>query len=273
MLYPISSPSRLLMDLSGIWDFQLDDGQGFAQKWYASPLPNPIPMPVPAAYNDLQEGLDFREHRGWVFYQRKISLPAFVRGQRVVLRCDAVTHHARVYLNGRLICEHQGGFLPFEAEITNWLLPGQENLLTIAADNTIESTTLPVGGKAETGTDGAQKPRNIPNFDYFNYSGIIRPVRLYTTPPDYIQDITLTAQLEEPDALLHYEIDTRARAPARSMCWTKKGGMLPRARASAVPCGWKRSIFGSRGRPISTRCGSPLGRMHTPCPTGCAPYR
>ena len=71
MLYPISSPSRLLMDLSGIWDFQLDDGQGFAQKWYASHLPNPIPMPVPAAYNDLQEGLDFREHRGWVFYQRR----------------------------------------------------------------------------------------------------------------------------------------------------------------------------------------------------------
>ncbi|MCI6739579.1 MAG: beta-glucuronidase [Bacteroidales bacterium] len=215
MLYPISSPSRLLMDLSGIWDFQLDDGQGFAQKWYASPLPNPIPMPVPAAYNDLQEGLDFREHRGWVFYQRKISLTAFVRGQRVVLCCDAVTHHARVYLNGRLICERQGGFLPFEAEITNWLLPGQENLLTIAADNTIDSTTLPVGGKAETGTDGAQKPRNIPNFDYFNYSGIIRPVRLYTTPPDYIQDIALTAQLEGPDALLHYEIDTRGKGACR----------------------------------------------------------
>ena len=175
------------------------------------PLSNPIPMPVPAAYNDLREGLDFREHRGWVFYQRKISLPAFVRGQRVVLRCDAVTHHARVYLNGRLICEHRGGFLPFEAEITNWLLPGQENLLTIAADNTIDSNTLPVGGKAETGTDGAQKPRNIPNFDYFNYSGIIRPVRLYTTPPDYIQDIALTAQLEGPDALLHYEIDTRGK--------------------------------------------------------------
>ena len=49
---------------------------------------------------------------------------------------EAVTHKARVYLNGVLMCEHKGGFLPFEAEISDALKAG-ENLLTIAVDNRI----------------------------------------------------------------------------------------------------------------------------------------
>lgn len=74
-------------------------------------------MPVPASYNDLKEGTDFRDHYGWVFYQRNISVPEYVKSQRIVLRCAAVTHYAMIYLNGKLICEHKGGFLPFEVEL------------------------------------------------------------------------------------------------------------------------------------------------------------
>src|SRR5699024_8863062 len=100
MLYSIATPSRLLMDLSGVWKFKLDHGQGFEQEWYTSPLQDAMTMPVPASYNDLKEGKDFRDHYGWVFYQRNLSVPAFARTQRVMLRMDAVTHHAKVYLNG-----------------------------------------------------------------------------------------------------------------------------------------------------------------------------
>jgi beta-glucuronidase len=206
MLYPILTPSRLLMDLSGIWNFQLDDGSGFDQQWYAKPLPQPETMPVPSSYNDLKESPALRDHYGWVFYQRTLSVPAYVRSaQRVVLRMDAVTHHALVYLNGRLICEHRGGFLPFEVEITDLLQDG-ENLLTIAVDNVIDYTTLPVGGQGDMlggmvgGPLAGARKQNHPNFDFFNYCGITRPVRLYTTPKDYIRDITVTASIEGLEA-------------------------------------------------------------------------
>ena len=215
MLYPILTPSRLLSDLSGVWDFKLDDGRGFEEKWYAVPLEDPMTMPVPASYNDLKEGIAFREHYGWVFYQRKISVPAFVKSQRIVLRCAAVTHHAKVYLNGEMICEHKGGFLPFEVEITEKLKSGVDNLLTIAVDNVIDYTTLPVGKKWEMmgGVDGEEKPvstkpQNYPNFDFFNYCGITRPVKIYTTPRDYIDDITLVPRIIEKDAELSYTIST-----------------------------------------------------------------
>lgn len=73
MLYPILTESRLLSDLSGVWDFKLDNGNGFDEKWYEAPLKDADTMPVPASYNDLKEGADFRDHYGWVFYQRNIS--------------------------------------------------------------------------------------------------------------------------------------------------------------------------------------------------------
>lgn len=50
-----------------------------------------------------------------------MPVPSFVKGQRVVLRCDAVTHHARIYLNGELLVTHECGFLPFEVELTEKL--------------------------------------------------------------------------------------------------------------------------------------------------------
>jgi beta-glucuronidase len=191
MLYPILSESRLVSDLSGVWDFKLDNDHGFDEKWYAKPLEDPMTMAVPSAFNDLKEGVDFRDFAGWVFYQRTFSLPKYIEeNQRVVLRCDAVAHKAKVYLNGELIREHKGGFLPFETVLNGKLKDG-ENLLTIAVDNTIDFTTLPVGGVDMMG-DGSKeksgKKQNFPNFDFFNYAGILRPVRIYTTPKTYIED-------------------------------------------------------------------------------------
>ncbi|MCI5650398.1 MAG: beta-glucuronidase [Fusicatenibacter sp.] len=215
MLYPILTPSRFLSDLSGVWDFKFDDGRGFEEKWYEKPLEEPLNMPVPASYNDLTESIENRDHYGWVFYQRKISVPSFVKSQRLMLRCDAVSHHARVYLNGELICTHECGFLPFEVEITDKIKDG-DNLLTIAVSNIIDYTTLPVGGKASMmggmmggmGPGESEKPVNNPNFDFFNYCGINRPVRLYTTPKNYIEDITVVPNVMGKDAELIYSVDT-----------------------------------------------------------------
>lgn len=224
MLYPILTDSRLLSDLSGVWDFKLDNGKRLEERWFERPLEDADTMPVPASYNDLKEGVDFRDHYGWVFYQRKISVPSYVvKSQRVILRCDAVTHMAKVYLNGKCICEHKGGFLPFEVQINDDLCQG-DNLLTIAVNNVIDYTTLPVGGKADMlggmmgmGAMPDGKPKNNPNFDFFNYCGITRPVRIYTTPFAYINDITVVPEVnfDNGQAVLGYAVEVQGNGECK----------------------------------------------------------
>lgn len=231
MLYPVLTESRGLMDLSGIWDFKLDNGNGFEEEWYKAPLADAMTMAVPSSYNDLKEGEDFREHYGWVFYQRSISVPAYMKSQRIVLRLAAVTHISRIYLNEELICEHKGGFLPFEVEINQYLKPG-ENLLTIAVDNRIDNSTLPVGNESNDGLMGgffpskASKRRNNPNFDFFNYCGITRPVKIYTTPQDYISDVTLVSEVDGTTAYVDYDIETVGTGDARIQIRTRQGELV-----------------------------------------------
>ena len=229
MLYPIMTKSRLLIDLSGIWKFKLDTGNAFEEKWQERPLEGGILMPVPASYNDLQESIDFKEHFGWVFYQRNVALPKQqIEGQRIVLRFGAVTHYAKVYWNGKLVGEHKGGFLPFEIEITEMFLE-QENLLTVAVDNRIDYTTLPVGGKGDMlggmfpMGEEEKEERNHPNFDFFNYCGITRPVKIYTTPKEYIADITVVPNVQGRKAELSYEIETFGKASIKVEAYDREG--------------------------------------------------
>lgn len=216
MLYPVLNSARALIDLSGIWDFKLDDGTGVKNEWFNKKLENPITIAVPASYNDQKEGVDFRNHYGYVFYQRELSIPNVIINERIVLRFGAVTHFAKVYLNGKLVCEHKGGFLPFEVEINDFVNRGY-NLLTVAVDNKVDLSTLPVGSETSGNMLGGGmlpsiegvtvKKENAPNFDFFNYAGITRPVKVYTTPKSYIKDVTVNPCVNGKNANIEYSVD------------------------------------------------------------------
>jgi beta-glucuronidase len=180
--------------LNGIWNFKLDDGTGFENEWYRSKLQDPIPMAVPASMNDIGVTRKIKEHIGWVWYEREFLIPSSLRGSRIVLRFGSATHQAIVYVNGKKVTEHKGGFLPFEAEINEYLTEGK-NRVTVAVDNTIDESTLPVG------------IANHPNFDFFNYAGLHRPVKIYTTPTRYVKDITVITDFEESTGYVDYEIE------------------------------------------------------------------
>ena len=204
MLYPQLTDSRMAFDLNGVWDFKLlDEGQCPAVD---GPIQDAIPMAVPSAYNDLYEGRAFKEHVGDMVYQRSFSVSAPMLEKRLVLRFSSATHQATVYLNGKLLGKHKGGFLPFEFEIGQQARCG-ENLLTVIVNNIVDYSTLPCGRLVTENYPGlAPMVRNYPNFDYFNYTGIMRPVKLYTTPRNYIRDITVVGHM---DGSFSYKVDVQ----------------------------------------------------------------
>jgi beta-glucuronidase len=215
MLYPIMSETRQVIELNGIWKFKLDRGSGFEEKWYEKKLQDTINMPVPASFNDLVESAEHRDHVGWVWYEREFAVQEKLFSERIVLRFGSATHTAKVYVNGKLVVEHKGGFTPFEAEINDFLTSGK-NRLTVAVNNIVDESTLPVGFYSESVVEGIGKvAKNRPNFDFFNYAGIHRPVKIYTTPNTYIKDVTIVTDFDETTGYVNYEVEVHGKSETR----------------------------------------------------------
>ena len=97
----------------------------------------------------------------------------------------------------------------FEFEIKNeWLC--ENNRLTVAVSNMLDNTCLPFGYITEADTEFLPEGTKIQEytFDFFNYSGIHRPVKLYVTPKSYIKDITITTDIDGTTGIVNYEIET-----------------------------------------------------------------
>ena len=112
-----------------------------------------------------------------------------------------------------MVANHSGGHLPFEANITDVVVGGAPNRITVAVNNTLTPHTLPPGTLSFHGPPEYPEGYFVQNlqFDFFNYAGIHRPVKLYTTPLAlHIDDITVnTALLPNGSAQLNYEVAVR----------------------------------------------------------------
>lgn len=209
MLFPQFNEKREVMDLSGIWRFKVDKNNcGYEEKWYQQPLVDTIMMPVPASYNDLTQDPEIRDHIGDVWYEREFYIAKSWENKRVVLRLSGVAHYGTVWVNGKEVLTHKGGFLPFEANISAYLKSGLSNRITIAVDNRLNWSLLPPG-EVKTFSDDSHPTghqRQEYHFDFYNYSGIHRPVKLYTTDKCYIEDIFINTEIDGKDGVISYKI-------------------------------------------------------------------
>jgi beta-glucuronidase len=212
MLRPQDGPTRERRSLTGLWRFRLDaDGVGRAEGWWRSPLARAVDIPVPASYNDIYPDATVRDHVGDAWYQTNVWVPARWAGQRIVLRFDAATHRATVWVNDTEVAEHEGGYTPFEADVTAHLRPGAENRVTVVINNELSWASIPPG-TIEERPDGRRVQRYF--HDFFNYAGLHRPVWLYTTPPAHISDLTVITTFDDTTGVIDYRVDSSTGAAA-----------------------------------------------------------
>ncbi|XP_015239131.1 PREDICTED: beta-glucuronidase [Cyprinodon variegatus] len=240
LLFPRESSSREVKELNGLWAFRADRSpnrnQGFEKAWYKSRLAETGPvidMPVPASYNDITQDPTLRDFIGWAWYEREVTVPArWVADEsiRVVLRVGSAHYYSVVWVNGVQVTEHEGGHLPFEAEIGTLLRkePTTPCRITIAVNNTLTLHTLPPG-TIQHMNDRTRYPEGFfvqnTNFDFFNYAGIHRPVLLYTTPKAYVDDITVVTDFLDNTGLVRYHVSVQgAASPALKVTLMDQGG-------------------------------------------------
>lgn len=211
MLYPTLTKTRSLYDLSGLWQFKLGDHNP------EDCLSTEDVMVVPTSFNDVVVDKDKRNHIGDFWYERLVDLPKLAKDDEWILRFGSVTHNAIVYVNGRELASHKGGFTPFEVVIPEDLYQDHQIRISVRANNILDYSTLPVGNYSEERQeDGSMKKVVKENFDFFNYAGIHRPVKLVARPKTHISDITITSDLSDDlkTADLSIAVETSAAVDA-----------------------------------------------------------
>jgi beta-glucuronidase len=205
MLRPQDSPTRERIRLDGLWDFRLDpEGQGRRDRWWSAPLEHVRPMPVPASYNDVVPDSSVRDHVGEAWYSTVVRVPRGWVGQRIVLRFDSATHRATVWVDDTEVVSHEGGYTPFEADVTALVTPGEQVRVTVVVDNTLTWQSVPPGVVEQT-PDG---PRQRYYHDFFNYAGLHRSVWLYTTPEAHVSDVTVVTDLHNGEGSVAYRVES-----------------------------------------------------------------
>jgi beta-glucuronidase len=122
---------------------------------------------VPGDWN-TQDPTLFR-YEGVVFYQRDFNFEPRP-GTRTFLHIGAANYRSFVWVNGRHVCDHEGGFTPFDCEITK-VAHGGSNFVVIAVDSTRHQDDIP-----------------SVSYDWFDFGGLTRDVSLVTVPAAFIDD-------------------------------------------------------------------------------------
>jgi beta-glucuronidase len=206
MLRPQDSAARERKSLNGLWAFRLDAaGQGRGAGWFRSDLRGSREMAVPASFNDVVADMSLRSHVGDIWYQTRVRVPRGWDGQRIVLHFESATHRATVWVGDVEVVSHEGGYTPFEADITRHAAAGQELRVTVVVNNTLSFQSIPPGVIEDTAAGRRQRYFH----DFFNYSGIHRNVWLYATPRAYIDDITVHTGLDGSSGTVSYAVVTQ----------------------------------------------------------------
>jgi len=174
-------------NLNGPWQFQIDHGcSGEAQGW-ASPEKNfSMEINVPFCPESRLSGIGYTDFMNSVWYKRSFTLTEEQCAGRVVLHFGAVDYDATVWIGGKKVGTHRGGYVSFSFDITAFVVPG-ENILTVHAADDTRSPLIPCGKQChEYASMGCH---------YTRTTGIWQTVWLEFTPQTYIQSAKYTTDV------------------------------------------------------------------------------
>lgn len=220
MLYPKTTLTRRRISMDGMWKFCLDEKAVGEKEGWMDGIPGEEMIPVPASFQDFYTEKDIREYTGDFWYETDFFVPGEWEGREILLRFGAATHRASVYVNGILITEHEGGFLPFSAKVTTVVRYDSYNKVVVKVNNELNCTNLPCG---ETITLPNGKKMSKPYFDFFNYAGLQRSVYLLALPGESIVDFDLDYAIHGKNAEVSYQIRTNGEHAVQLALFDAKG--------------------------------------------------
>jgi hypothetical protein len=168
------------LNLNGLWDYAITSLEADRPESFDGQIL--VPFPIESSLSGVKRRLD--EH-SLLWYRRSVDIPAGWAGQRILLHFEAVDWRATVFVNGKQIGVHRGGYDGFTMDITAALRARGPQELAVAVFD-------PTEGDQPRGKQ-SRKPEGI---FYTPASGIWQTVWLEPVPEIHIDELTLTPDVD-----------------------------------------------------------------------------
>lgn len=163
-----------IISLNGIWKICLTPSgdfwniNHFGEDWKDIQVPGECMM----------QGFPVRLNKPFV-YKKEFLVPADFRNKIIKLRFEGIYSHARIWVNGKYICEHSGGFTAWECNITASVIPGKAAMLTVNV------------------TDSSDQISYASGYAKHPIGGILGSVSLLALPHNYPEQLVITTDFAE----------------------------------------------------------------------------
>jgi len=191
---PVETPglAHPVLSLNGTWTFAPEPPPDFWKNEGAPSDWREIEVPGEWAAQGFNLGPDIER-----VYKREVAVPAEFAGRRLILRFDGVYSYARVWMDGRYVRDHHGGFTSWDCDVTDFLKPGQKSWLVVGVTDMSDDVSW--------GTSYAKH----------SIGGILQDVELVALPPVHAERFHVATDLDERYRDGTLEVTVRLRLPAR----------------------------------------------------------
>ena len=177
----------LWQNLNGVWQFEFDSlDQGLSGKWNEGNATFSDKINVPFPWGSTLSGVKDKADIAW--YKREITISPEWKNKRTFLTIGASDWETTVWLDGRLLGTHQGGYTPFSFELTEHLKYGQSQKLVVRADDKRRNFTL-------YGKQGYGNARGMWQTVYVEARGKVHIDAIHFTPDIDHELVTATVYL------------------------------------------------------------------------------
>lgn len=185
------------LNLNGAWEYAISDARELPERFDGT-------ITVPYSPETKASGVERTLQSGqYLWYRRRVALPEDFSAKRVLLHFGAVDQTADVWVNGRHVVSHVGGYLPFETEITPALGEGGCEIVVRVTDET--DSGYHTRGKQKTKRGGIW---------YTAQSGIWQTVWMEAVPQSYIRGLRITPHFDEAEVDITADLVGNERAVA-----------------------------------------------------------
>src|SRR5262245_61189880 len=174
VLFPMVMCAQKVQKFNDAWQFVKDVDSVFVGQLLGKKAEvtwEDVSLPHTANVEPIQKN-GKQQWQGTCYYRKYFVVPSTDKGKHIALQFDAAMQVADVYLNGKHIYKHVGGYLPFYIDVSDKVLYDEENSILVKLNNE-DNSLFPPG-----------KPLKDLDFNY--YSGIYRNVWLITKEKLYI---------------------------------------------------------------------------------------